>query len=137
MPPSGFKHGTAGSVSVAQTGWGDIGGLDKVKRDLQSALLWPSLHPGQYRALDLQRPSGVLLYGPPGCGKTSIVKAMAGMAGATFFYVSAANIFSPYVGDSEKASEWKMRIEDDRLLCLFLRCINSNRFNNFTILSLW
>ena len=104
VPPSGFKQGTAGSVSVAETGWSDIGGLGTVKRDLQSALLWPALYPGHYRALDLQRPSGVLLYGPPGCGKTSIVKAMAGMAGATFFYVSAANIFSPYVGDSEKAS---------------------------------
>ena len=118
-------------MSVAQAGWGDIGGLDKVKRDLRSALLWPSLHPGHYSALDLQRPSGVLLYGPPGCGKTSIVKAMAGMAGATFFYVSAANIFSPYVGDSEKVSTSKWKII--QIVQPFFRCINGN--NNFTIVS--
>ena len=91
VPPSGFKHGVGGtaSVNVTRTDWSDIGGLDGVKRDLQSSLLWPGLYPGHYRALDLQRPSGVLLYGPPGCGKTSIVKAMAGTAGATFFYFTA------------------------------------------------
>ena len=78
VPPSGFKQGScAGTVNVKDTGWDEIGGLQGVKRELQSALLWPSKFPEHYRTLGLQRPTGVLLYGPPGCGKTSIVKAVA------------------------------------------------------------
>ena len=102
VSPSGFKGGI-GVVDVKAAKWEDIGGLTKVKTDLQSAILWPMKYPDQYAKLNIQRPKGVLLYGPPGCGKTSIVRAMASMSGATFLYVSAAAIFSPYVGDSEKA----------------------------------
>jgi len=90
-------------VDVKATDWNEIGGLDKVKTELKSAILWPMIYPEKFRQLGLRRPKGVLLYGPPGCGKTSIVKAIASMSGATFLYVSAAAIFSPYVGDSEKA----------------------------------
>ena len=60
-------------------------------------------YPALYKNLDVKRTGGVLIYGPPGCGKTTLVRAMASMAGATFFSLSAANLFSPYVGESEKA----------------------------------
>ena len=56
-----------------------------------------------FKQLDVKRAKGVLVHGPPGCGKTTLVRAMASMSGATFLSVSAASIFSPYVGDSEKA----------------------------------
>ena len=52
--------------------------------------------------LDVKRPKGVLMYGPPGCGKTTLARAMASMSGASFFSISSATIFSPFVGDSEK-----------------------------------
>ncbi len=65
--------------------------------------MWPLQHPELFEQLDVRRTKGVLVYGPPGCGKTTLVRAMASMSGATFLSVSAASIFSPYVGDSEKA----------------------------------
>jgi transitional endoplasmic reticulum ATPase len=65
--------------------------------------MWPLLYPEWFAKLDVKRTKGVLVYGPPGCGKTTLVRAMASMSGATFLSISAAAIFSPYVGDSEKA----------------------------------
>ena len=65
--------------------------------------MWPLLYPEWYKKLDVKRTKGVLIHGPPGCGKTTLVRAMASMAGATFLSISAASIFSPYVGDSEKS----------------------------------
>ena len=66
-------------------------------------IMWPLLYPEWYKKLDVKRTKGVLIHGPPGCGKTTLVRAMASMAGATFLSISAASIFSPYVGDSEKS----------------------------------
>ena len=132
--PSGFKSGI-GSVELTPLSWDQIGGLQNVKKVLESAvtqpfpvfawpcvekaikkfscksvinifllqILWPLLHPEKYKKLDLKRAKGVLLFGPPGCGKTTLVRAMASTAGATFLSISAATIFSPYVGDSEKS----------------------------------
>ena len=65
--------------------------------------MWPLLYPERFKRLDVKRTKGVLVYGPPGCGKTTLVRAMASMSGATFLSISAATIFSPYVGDSEKS----------------------------------
>ena len=65
--------------------------------------MWPLKYPELYKKLNVKRPKGVLVHGPPGCGKTTLVRAMASMSGATFFSVSSASIYSPYVGDSEKS----------------------------------
>ena len=70
---------------------------------LSFQIMWPLLYPEWYKRLDVKRTKGVLIHGPPGCGKTTLVRAMASMAGATFLSISAASIFSPYVGDSEKS----------------------------------
>ena len=83
--------------------WDDIGGLQEVKIQLQQAIEWPLLYPDAFLRMGLKRSKGCLLYGPPGCGKTKLVRAAASSTGATFLSVSAASIFSPYVGDSEKA----------------------------------
>jgi len=67
------------------------------------SLEWPLLHPEAFVRLGLRRPRGVLLYGPPGCAKTTLVKAAAGSAHCAFLSVGGADLYSPYVGDSEKA----------------------------------
>ena len=59
--------------------------------------------PGAFERLGLSRPRGVLLYGPPGCAKTTLARAAAASCHCTFLSVSGADLYSPYVGDSEKA----------------------------------
>ncbi|XP_064620554.1 ATPase family gene 2 protein homolog B-like [Lineus longissimus] len=82
--------------------WDDIGGLDEVKVKIQQAVEWPIKHPEAFQRLGLPCPKGVLLYGPPGCCKTTLVKAAATACKATFLSVSGAQLFSPFVGDSER-----------------------------------
>ena len=59
-------------------------------------------HPGSFLRLGIPRPKGVLLYGPPGCAKTMLVRAAATACHATFLSISGAQLFSPFVGDSER-----------------------------------
>ncbi|XP_062617064.1 ATPase family gene 2 protein homolog B-like [Saccostrea cucullata] len=82
--------------------WEDIGGLEEVKLKIQQAVEWPIKHPEAFRRMGLPSPRGVLLYGPPGCCKTTLVKAVATSSNATFLSISGAQLFSPFVGDSEK-----------------------------------
>lgn len=58
-----------------------------------------------FKRLGLKPPRGVLLFGPPGCSKTTLVKVIASVSGATFLSVNGAQIYSPFVGDSEKISK--------------------------------
>ena len=60
-------------------------------------------HPDAFMRLGLSRPRGVLLYGPPGCAKTTLVRAAATASHCSFLSVSGADLYSPYVGDSERA----------------------------------
>ena len=59
-------------------------------------------HSKAFRRLGIKRPSGILLYGPPGCAKTLLVRAAATATGSTFLSVSGAQLHSPFVGDAEK-----------------------------------
>lgn len=70
---------------------------------MQQALEWPIKYPQTFSRLGVQPPRGVLLYGPPGCSKSSIVRAAAHSSGATFLSLSAAQVFSPFFGDAEAA----------------------------------
>ena len=83
-------------------GWEEIGGLETVKRRLRRAVEWPLLHADAYRRLGVTPPKGVLLHGPPGCSKTSLARAAAGGAHASFYYLSGAALYSPYVGEAER-----------------------------------
>ncbi|XP_067351997.1 spermatogenesis-associated protein 5-like protein 1 [Channa argus] len=83
--------------------WDQIGGLDEVKLKLRQSIEWPMRHPEAFVRLGLCRPHGVLLYGPPGCAKTTLVRAAATSAHFSFLSVTGADLYSPYVGDSEKA----------------------------------
>ena len=63
---------------------------------------WPLKHGEAFDRLGIRPPSGVLLYGPPGCAKTLLVRAAASACGATFLAISGAQLHSPFVGDAEK-----------------------------------
>ena len=83
--------------------WDDIGGLAKVKLQLQEAVEAPINRPEVFRAMGIRPPKGVLLFGPPGTGKTLLAKAVATESEANFISVRGPEIFNKYVGESEKA----------------------------------
>uniref|UniRef100_A0AAY4ELD6 AAA+ ATPase domain-containing protein n=1 Tax=Denticeps clupeoides TaxID=299321 RepID=A0AAY4ELD6_9TELE len=72
-------------------------------RNAPQSVEWPMKYPESFIRLGLSRPRGILLYGPPGCAKTTLVKAAATSSHCAFLSVSGADLFSPFVGDSEKA----------------------------------
>ena len=90
-------------VEVPEVRWEDIGGLEDVKQQLREAIEWPLKYPDSYRRLGIEAPRGILLYGPPGCGKTLLAKAVATESGANFIAVKGPEILSKWVGESEKA----------------------------------
>ncbi|KAK4053489.1 AAA+-type ATPase [Microbotryomycetes sp. JL201] len=83
--------------------WSDIGGQTNVKARLRESVEWPLLHPEAFKRLGVKPPRGVLLYGPPGCSKTLIAKALATEGGLNFIAVKGPEVFNKYVGESEKA----------------------------------
>ncbi|KAF8929649.1 hypothetical protein BGZ58_008799 [Dissophora ornata] len=89
-------------VVVEPVRWSDIGGLEPVKTQLRQAVEWPVLYKDTFIRLGLKAPRGILLYGPPGCSKTTLVKAIATNSGSSFLSVNGAALYSSFVGDSEK-----------------------------------
>ena len=81
--------------------WDDIGGLEEVKQQMKEAIEWPITHSEQFKKLGIRPSHGVLLYGPSGCAKTSLVRASATMLNTSFITLSSASIYSPFVGDAE------------------------------------
>ncbi|MCX8204894.1 MAG: CDC48 family AAA ATPase [Candidatus Nezhaarchaeota archaeon] len=90
-------------VEVPTVRWSDVGGLEDVKQELKEAVELPIKHPELFKRLGIEPPKGVLLYGPPGCGKTLLAKAVATESEANFISVKGPEIFSKWVGESEKA----------------------------------
>ncbi|KAM7509250.1 hypothetical protein LguiA_019703 [Lonicera macranthoides] len=81
--------------------WGDIAGLEHAKKCVTEMVIWPLLRPDIFKGC--RSPGrGLLLFGPPGTGKTMIGKAIAGEAKATFFYISASSLTSKWIGEGEK-----------------------------------
>ena len=94
--------------------WKDVAGLEAAKRTLKEAVVLPNLRPDLYRGLRAP-PRGVLLFGPPGTGKTFLAKAVATESNAkSFFAASAASLTSKYVGESEKMVRALFRIARER-----------------------
>ena len=83
--------------------WTDIGGLNSVKQQLVEAVEWPLKTPEIFSRLGIQPPKGILLFGPPGCGKTMLARAVATESEANFITIKGPEIFSKWVGESEKA----------------------------------
>jgi transitional endoplasmic reticulum ATPase len=89
-------------VEVPKVKWEDVGGLEDVKRNLQEMIEWPLESPESFEKLGIQPPHGILLYGPPGCGKTLLVKAVANESGANFISVKGPELMSKWFGESEQ-----------------------------------
>ncbi|MFH1447952.1 MAG: CDC48 family AAA ATPase [Candidatus Micrarchaeota archaeon] len=89
-------------VEIPRTSWSDIGGLNDVKEELIEAVEWPLKYPDIYKKIGVPPPKGILLLGPPGCGKTLLARAVAHESNANFISVKGPEIVSKYVGESEK-----------------------------------
>lgn len=83
-------------------GFSDIGGLEEVKEEIRKAIIYPFTHKELYQMYGQKAGEGILLYGPPGCGKTMMAKAAAKECGAEFISVKTSTIVSKWVGASEK-----------------------------------
>lgn len=95
---------TRRATAVAGVGgvtWDDIGGLEDVKRELREAVEWPLLRAESLARMGVTPARGILMFGPPGCCKTTLVRAAANSCHASFLSVSGAAIYSPYLGDAE------------------------------------
>ena len=90
-------------IEVSTVHWDDVGGLDEVKQHLIEAVEWPIKNPEMFSRLGIRAPKGILLYGPPGCGKTLLARAVATESEANFISIKGPEVFSKWVGESEKA----------------------------------
>uniref|UniRef100_A0A8C7I533 Nuclear VCP like n=1 Tax=Oncorhynchus kisutch TaxID=8019 RepID=A0A8C7I533_ONCKI len=100
VQPSAKREGFA---TVPGVTWEDVGALHDIREELTMAILAPVRSPEQFKALGLSAPAGVLLAGPPGCGKTLLAKAVANESGLNFISVKGPELLNMYVGESERA----------------------------------
>lgn len=90
-------------IEVPSVTWEDIGGLEELKESLSQAVEWPIKKPEVFTRFGITPPKGVLMYGPPGCSKTMIAKALANKSGLNFLAIKGPELFSKWVGESERA----------------------------------
>jgi len=88
-------------VEVPNISWDDIGGLEDVKRDLKELVQYPVEHPEKFEKFGMSPSKGVLFYGPPGCGKTLMAKAVANECQANFISVKGPELLTMWFGESE------------------------------------
>ncbi|KYM99999.1 Spermatogenesis-associated protein 5 [Cyphomyrmex costatus] len=90
-------------VEIPNVRWSDIGGQEDLKLKLKQAVEWPLKHPEAFIRMGITPPRGVLMFGPPGCSKTMIAKALATESKVNFLNIKGPELFSKWVGESEKA----------------------------------
>jgi transitional endoplasmic reticulum ATPase len=90
-------------VEMPTVKWDDVGGLDEAKQSIIEAVEWPIKTPQKFVQMGIKAPRGILLYGPPGTGKTLIAQAVSRESNANFISVKGPEIFSKWLGESEKA----------------------------------
>jgi len=89
-------------IETPKLHWTDVGALEEAKQELIEAVEWPLKHADSFDNLGIKPPRGILLYGPPGCGKTMLVKAAANESDANFISIKGPELLSKWVGESEK-----------------------------------
>ncbi|UGT45962.1 AAA family ATPase [Nocardia yamanashiensis] len=113
---SGSEELAIGSLTLD-----DVGDMAETKQALTEAVLWPLRHPDSFARLGIEPPRGVLLYGPPGCGKTFLVRALAGTGQLSVHAVKGAELMDKWVGSSERAvRELFQRARDSAPSLVFL-----------------
>lgn len=105
-------------VEVPDVGWQDVGGLAEVKDRLRKAVEWPLQYAAIYRRAGVSPPKGILLAGPPGCGKTLLAKAVANESQVNFISVKGPALLSKYVGESERGVREVFRTARQAAPCL-------------------
>lgn len=100
IQPSAMREGFSSRPNVS---WDKVGSLEQVRDEMIMAIVEPIRRPELFLSLGLHAAGGVLLYGPPGCGKTLLARAVASESGANFISVKGPELLSKYVGDSELA----------------------------------
>ncbi len=90
-------------VERSKVWWQDVGGLDEIKKTLNDNLILAMHDPAKFNKMGIKPPKGALIYGPPGCGKTLLARALATESGANMILVRGPEILSKWVGESEKA----------------------------------
>jgi transitional endoplasmic reticulum ATPase len=90
-------------IEVPSVQWTDVGGMTGIKQELQEAVEWPLNKPEVFKRVGIKPPKGILLFGPPGCGKTMLARAVATEGEANFISIKGPELFSKWVGESEKA----------------------------------
>ncbi|MFQ5903259.1 MAG: CDC48 family AAA ATPase, partial [Candidatus Binatia bacterium] len=90
-------------IEVPAVRWVDIGGLEDVKQELKEAVEWPLKNPEVFERMGIRPPKGIFLFGPPGCGKTLLARAVATESEANFVTIKGPEVFYKWVGESEKA----------------------------------
>ena len=88
-------------VEIPNITWDDIGGLEETKKDLQEMILYPIEHPDKFQKFGMSPSKGVLFYGPPGCGKTLLAKAVANECSSNFVSVKGPELLTMWFGESE------------------------------------
>merc|ERR1712070_764565 len=88
-------------VEIPNVTWDDIGGLESTKKDLQEMILYPIEHPDKFQKFGMNPSKGVLFYGPPGCGKTLLAKAVANECSSNFISVKGPELLTMWFGESE------------------------------------
>ena len=100
--PASSLRGNGALTNKPTMSFDAIGGLEDVKRTIRQAIEWPLMHAATFERLGLKPPRGILLFGPPGCAKTSLVRAIAASTAAAFLTIDTAQMYSCYVGEAER-----------------------------------
>ena len=90
-------------IDIPDISWEDVGGLEDIKSELQEAVEWPLKYPKLFEKAGIRPLNGIILFGPPGCGKTLLAKAVASESQCNFITVKGPEILSKWVGESQKS----------------------------------
>ncbi|EPR79887.1 Cell division control protein Cdc48, AAA+ ATPasefamily [Spraguea lophii 42_110] len=97
-----FRKKKSDGLDIDNVKFSDIGGYEDLKLKIKESVIWPLIHKEKYNALDTKMSRGILLYGPPGCCKTMIARAIANETKMSFISIKSTEVMTKWVGESEK-----------------------------------